>query len=209
VLDAGAGEQLYAPLFAEHVYESADFLQVEKPYAPKTMYVCDLREIPVESNRYDAVLLTQVLEHLPAPEDVLQELFRVLKPGGVIWATTPLFFEEHEAPFDFHRYTQYGLRSRLEGAGFAVAKVERLEGWFGVLGYQAQTMAKYLPRTPGPYGGGPTGLLLAAIAWPASVAALAMSRLLNRLEMVKLVDAGYPKNYAAMALKPQQKSFDE
>ena len=52
--------------------------------------LCDLADIPVEDARFDHVLLTQVLEHLPEPATVLGELHRVLRPGGTLWLTAPL-----------------------------------------------------------------------------------------------------------------------
>ena len=81
VLDAGAGRSPYKELFGHARYESADFEQVDKKYAPST-YVCDLARIPVESGRFDFVVFNQVLEHLPEPKSVLVELNRVLKKGG-------------------------------------------------------------------------------------------------------------------------------
>ena len=84
VLDAGAGEGMHRPFFAGATYESADFLEVDKQYAPVD-YVCDLRHIPVPDERYEMVLLTQVLEHLPEPKETLSELHRVLRPGGRLW----------------------------------------------------------------------------------------------------------------------------
>ncbi|WP_322513018.1 class I SAM-dependent methyltransferase, partial [Chloroflexus sp.] len=81
VLDAGAGEAPYQSLFRHTRYESADFQKVNKPYAPST-YVCDLKSIPVEDNRFDFIVFNQVMEHLPEPKLVLNELYRVLKPGG-------------------------------------------------------------------------------------------------------------------------------
>ena len=60
----------------------ADFEKVDKEYAQST-YVCDLASIPVEDERFDAVVFNQVLEHLPEPKRVLAELNRVLKKGPV------------------------------------------------------------------------------------------------------------------------------
>ena len=97
-------------------------------------HVCDLSQIPVESGKYDLVLMTQVLEHLPEPAKVLRELYRVLKPGGTLWLSTPFYYEEHEVPYDFYRYSQYGLRHFL--------LLERVRGGGGLL-------ARGLLRDPG------------------------------------------------------------
>jgi 2-polyprenyl-3-methyl-5-hydroxy-6-metoxy-1,4-benzoquinol methylase len=70
VLDAGSGDQRYSRLFQHCQYESADFEQVDKRYSPST-YVCDLSAIPVEDGRYDFVIFTQVMEHLPDPDGVV------------------------------------------------------------------------------------------------------------------------------------------
>ena len=90
VLDAGAGTHRYRHLFGHTHYESADF---NEQYAPT--YVCDLTQIPVPNDRYDAVVINQVLEHVPDPLAVLIELRRILRPGGRLIYTAPLFFEEH------------------------------------------------------------------------------------------------------------------
>jgi ubiquinone/menaquinone biosynthesis C-methylase UbiE len=73
VLDAGAGSAPYKSLFEHAHYESADFEQVDKPYA-KSTYVCDLKKIPVEDERFSYVVFNQVMEHLPEPDLVLAEL---------------------------------------------------------------------------------------------------------------------------------------
>ena len=124
-------------------------------------YVCDLASIPVEDGRFHHVLLTQVLEHIPDPATVLAELHRVLKPGGTLWLTAPLFYAEHEKPYDFFRYTQFGLRHLLEGAGFTCA---RSSGWRATSARSATRpacMSRALPASRADYGGGAKGLALA------------------------------------------------
>lgn len=202
VLDAGAGEAPYRSLFSNADYESADFQQVDKEYA-STTYTCDLASIPVEDQRYDAIVFSQVMEHLPEPAAVLDELFRVLKPGGQVMYSGPLFFEEHERPYDYYRYTQYGVRHLFERAGFVIERLDWLEGFFGTVGYQLNRMARYLPSTPRSIGGGPLGLLLvpAMLVLRAGFAALSIA--FHRLEVrFKVVGRGYPKNYLAIATRP-------
>jgi SAM-dependent methyltransferase len=128
VLDAGAGEQPYRHHFLHCRYEAADFEAVKKRYATST-YVCDLARIPVEDGRFDAVVFSQVMEHLPDPLAVLKELHRVLKPGGVLFYSGPLWFEEHEKPYDFYRYTSFALRHLFEASAFQIEDLRWLEGY--------------------------------------------------------------------------------
>lgn len=200
VLDAGAGDGRYAELFRASEYESADFCQVAKAYANVT-YVCDLGAIPVEAARYDLVLCTQVLEHVPEPGQVLAELFRVLKPRGQLWLTVPFFYEEHETPYDFYRYTQYGLRYVVERAGFQIARLEWLEGYAATAAYQlglAARSLRRLPRKPGLRAA--LGRVLPKAVLPPLLQACAAG--LARLEgRGKYTSSGICKNYALVATK--------
>jgi ubiquinone/menaquinone biosynthesis C-methylase UbiE len=203
VLDAGSGRAQYRGLFAHARYETADFLAVEgKTYAEQD-YVCDLADIPVEDERFHHVLLTQVLEHLPEPGTVLAELHRVTKPGGTLWLTAPLFYAEHEKPHDYFRYTQFGMRRLVEGAGYEVEEIEWLEGYLGTLSYQARVMSRALPSSAGDYGGGPRGHALALAAKLSRRAGRRAADLLSRLDLrYKVVGRGLPKNYQLVARKP-------
>jgi SAM-dependent methyltransferase len=202
VLDAGSGRAPYRDLFAHARYETADFMAVEgKRYAEQD-YVCDLAAIPVEDGRFDHVLLTQVLEHIPEPGRVLAELHRVLRPGGTLWLTAPLFYAEHERPYDFFRYTQFGLRHLLEGAGFEVWEIDWMEGYLGTLSYQARMLSRALPSTRADYGGGVGGLALALAAALSRRAARHAADALATLDLkYKFVAKGLPKNYQAVAKK--------
>lgn len=203
VLDAGAGEQPYRRLFDHCTYESADFEMVDKPYA-KSTYVCDLADIPVENDRFDRIVFNQVLEHIPEPEKVLGELFRVAKPGGTIICTCPFYYQEHEKPYDFYRYTQFGHRHAFAKAGFEIETLEWMEGYFGTLAYQFQSMAIYLPANPLSYLKKPWWPIL---AWPVALTlkavALIFAALFYRVDMAcKITDRGHPKNYVVFARKP-------
>jgi SAM-dependent methyltransferase len=202
VLDAGAGRAQYRDLFSHARYETADFLAVKGKTYAQPDYVCDLADIPVDDARFDHVVLTQVLEHLPEPAAVLAELHRVLKPGGTLWLTAPLFYAEHEAPYDFYRYTRFGLRHLLDGVGFDVVEIAWMEGYLGTLSYQARVMSKALPSSWGDYGGGPKGLLLALAAKVAVRVGRHAADGLARLDLrFKIVGRGLPKNYQVVATR--------
>jgi len=78
----------------------------------------------------DTVVSFQVLEHLSEPQTMLNEAFRILKPKGNIFLTVPFQWWIHEAPYDFFRYTLYGLNNMFEKAGFVDVKVEPQAGFF-------------------------------------------------------------------------------
>lgn len=201
VLDAGAGDCMYQPLFSHANYESADFCQVDKSYG-KITYECDLSSIPVQDNRFDAVICTQVLEHVPEPEAVLRELNRILKPTGKLWLSAPLFYNEHEIPYDYYRYTQYGLKYLLQLAGFEIERIEWLEGYYGTLAYQLETATITLPLNPKSYGAGLFGFLAALTTLLLKPIFFLASVLFTHSDLRYKNDSiGYCKNYAIVALK--------
>jgi SAM-dependent methyltransferase len=77
---------------------------------------------------FDAVFLLEVLEHVATPDLAISEIYRVLAPGGVLVLSTPFLFEIHEAPHDYFRFTEHGLRLLLRG--FGSCQVARRNGYF-------------------------------------------------------------------------------
>ena len=208
VLDAGAGRSPYRELFDHAQYEAADFAQLKSGYAPLD-YVCDLTDIPVEDGRFDRVLFNQVLEHLPQPADALSELYRVLKPGGRLFCSVPLFYNEHQVPYDFFRYTQFGLRRLFVDAGFKVIRLSWLEGYFGTLSYQFAMMSKHLPVRREEVRQLKLGWRI-VLVWPIllmlSKLAKPLSRGFARMDVVhRYTDGGMPKNYVIVVRKPRPK----
>lgn len=202
ILDAGSGGQPYIDLFSHATYESADFEKVDKQYVKPT-YSCDLSAIPVEDARYDAVIFTQVMEHLPEPLTVLRELRRVLKPGGRVLATMPLWYEEHEQPYDFYRYTQFGLRYLFGQAGFTVDEIRWLDGYMATVTHQLRLMKRHIPRSPKDFGGGFYGFYLASIFRIFRLFNSTLRRAANAADCrVRYTGGGLPKNYIAILSRP-------
>lgn len=202
VLDAGAGRSPYRDLFTHAKYESADIAQLDGG-APAVDYVCDLTDIPVEDGRFDRVLFNQVLEHVPDPPAVLRELHRVLKPGGEILCSCPLMFHEHQKPYDFYRYTRYGLRHLFEQAGFDNVRITWLDGYFGTVAYQFHRMHYCLPRDARVVKPGWRIIYLAPLLWFTRALTGVLMVAFSRAELRwKYTKTGTPKNYLLLAAKP-------
>ena len=201
ILDAGAGDCIYKHLFSHVKYECADICKIDRKYGDIT-YICDLSSIPVPDNKYDAVIFTQVLEHISEPKVVLKELHRILKPGGKLFLSAPLFYEEHEIPYDYYRYTQFGLKYLLEAVNLQVEKVDWLEGYFGVLSYQLKGAFRFLSINPKNYNGRAKGFIFAVFILILRPLFFILSVIFAYLDVkYKYVSKGYCKNYFVVASK--------
>lgn len=120
VLDVGCGRKPYRDLVPARRYVGVDIdTPVTSQLAAADVFY-DGRMLPFADESFDAVLCSQVLEHVFTPEAFLAEIRRVLRPGGVLLLATPFVWDEHEQPADFGRYSSFGLRALLERNGFAV-----------------------------------------------------------------------------------------
>ena len=130
LVDVGSGEMPYRALFPNvHEYIGVDQISSYHPEARPALWA-DGGRLPLESGSCDAALATQVLEHVPEPAQLLREIARVLRPGGVLILTAPHIWELHEEPHDYFRFTRYGLAHLLTGAGFRIAEITAQGGFF-------------------------------------------------------------------------------
>lgn len=144
VLDYGCADVPYRRFFTA----GTDFVAADLPGNPyATLELNPDGTVPAESASFDAVLSTQVLEHVSDPGLYLSECFRVLRPGGRMLLSTHGVFVYHPDPVDYWRWTCAGLQRAVGEAGFEVA---RFEGIIGLLptGLQLVQDAVYyqLPR---------------------------------------------------------------
>jgi len=148
VLDASAGEKPYADIFTRHKYESCDIPQGF--YTQKHDFVCSLDDIPKSDNYYDAVLLTQVLEHVPDPERVLKEIHRILKPNGKLLLSVPLNGPLHGEPWHFFQFTHYGLNELAKKTGYKINEIEKVGGAFWFFGKHVQDLPRKIMKSVDP-----------------------------------------------------------
>jgi SAM-dependent methyltransferase len=127
MLDVGCGTMPYRDLFPNAApYEGLEINQERQAHNRRVTYFYDGKTIPIADNHFAAMLCSEVLEHSFLPERLLSECHRVLRPGGTLLLTIPFLWPEHEQPWDSQRFTHFGLRRRLEAAGFRVETMLKL-----------------------------------------------------------------------------------
>ena len=79
-------------------------------FGPRTQLICDAHDIPFADESFDGVIIQAVLEHVCDPYRVVEEIYRVLKPGSLVYAETPFMQQVHARAWDFTRFTELGHR---------------------------------------------------------------------------------------------------
>jgi SAM-dependent methyltransferase len=145
ILDAGAGNCPYKKYFLHTKYESTD---IGKEYSDSTNtnhnFLCSLDKIPVAKNSYDAIINTQVLEHVEDPQKVINEFYRILKNNGKLFLTCPLGGRVHGEPHNYFTFTPYGLELVFKKAGFKVIFIKPRGGIYSVLSITLRELPKYI-----------------------------------------------------------------
>lgn len=121
VIDVGCGRKPYRSLFNTKTYLGLDIENPGHSHENEDIDVFyDGKVFPFENDHFDNALCNQVLEHVFNPEEFLKEIHRVLKPGGKLLLTVPFAWDEHEQPYDYARYSSFGLKHLMEQAGFEI-----------------------------------------------------------------------------------------
>jgi SAM-dependent methyltransferase len=173
LLDIGAGDSPYRELFDHVEYVTTDWANSVHPGARTVDVVAPAHDLPIESGSFDAAVLTQVLEHVPDPGAVLAEANRILRDGGRLHLTLPLAWELHELPFDFYRYTAWGLHHLLGEAGFGEVDIRPRNDAFSTLAQLLADMGSTIGTYPDGRDGGRAHALARLRAMAAEVASYA------------------------------------
>lgn len=139
LLDVGAEHSPYRKYFHNLIYVTSDAQQNEK----KSIDVIadfNKKADTIKDGSFDYILCTQVLEHLQNPHIAFAEFYRILKPGGKVFLTTNFIYQIHMEPYDYFRFTKYGLVYLGESAGFHVEHIKPHGGIFHVLSYIIATI---------------------------------------------------------------------
>lgn len=127
VLDFGCGSKPYENLFVNaKTYVGCDVEVSGHRHADsKVDRFYDGRTLPFVDARYDAVVSFETFEHIFNLPEILEEIRRVTKADGYLLVTVPFAWDEHEIPFDFARYTSFGITHLLGNAGFEILHVRK------------------------------------------------------------------------------------
>lgn len=126
LLDVGCGTKPYKEMFNVDAYIGLDIDTEGSRKRGIADHLYDGTSFPFSDSSFDSLLCNQVLEHVFNPDEFLQEINRVLKSGGKLLLTVPFVWDEHEQPYDYARYSSFGLRALLERHGFAILQHEKL-----------------------------------------------------------------------------------
>jgi len=133
LLDVGCGGRPYETMFQSYV---EGYTGVDTPAS--TLSRADTAAVaahlPFTDCTFDTVLCTEVLEHLSTPAACIDEMARVLRPGGHLILTTPQMWPLHEEPYDFFRFTRYGLAYLCRSAHLDVVEVRCHGGAWATIG---------------------------------------------------------------------------
>lgn len=132
ILDIGCGNKPYLKYFSNsQIYHG---LEITTNKNNKADFYYDGKSFPFENCSYTKILCTQVLEHVPDPNLFLKEIYRILSKNGELIITVPLIWDEHEVPYDFQRYTSYGIKKILSDNDFTILKFQKLsKGFVGLM----------------------------------------------------------------------------
>jgi SAM-dependent methyltransferase len=135
LLDVGCGSRPYQSLFTPHIntYIGVDYPPSTSSLSTANVFA-DAQRLPFAGRSFDTILCTQVLEHVPWPWEAVQELARVLRPGGIAIVTVPQDWGIHREPYDFYRYTRYGIAVLVQKAGLNLERIERRGGFWAAWG---------------------------------------------------------------------------
>lgn len=132
LVDIGAGKSPYYSFFSKKI---SDYVAVD---IEASLPDCEQRnirqvvgfaeEIPLENLIADVVLANQVLEHVEDPVKSVSEIYRLLKPNGKFIGSVPHISSVHLEPYDYRRYTDFGVQQLLKDAGFTNIRIDQSGG---------------------------------------------------------------------------------
>lgn len=177
IVDIGCGQGINRKLFLDNgnLYIGCDIISNSLPTIQ-----CDAHKLPLVEGCADMVICDGVLEHVHTPNKVVDHIYRILKPGGLLYVYVPFLYRNHGAPQDFYRYTKSGLHYLLRN--FSKVEIYPMGGFFSVLCHILWAPTRLLDKLL-PY----SGALVRAILTPIFL----LLNKLDRFDKIKIICRGY------------------
>jgi SAM-dependent methyltransferase len=175
-LDVGCGLRPYESSFPDGVYVGVDVEDSGRSASLKVPdHYFDGVTLPFAKANFEGVISTQVLEHVPNPQGLLEEMHRVIKPNGMLILSLPFVWQEHEEPYDYFRFTQFRITELLHKTGFEVESLAKDTGTIEAL---AMLINTYVMHNFVPPVGGLGRVFAMIICLPIQLLALVLQRVL-------------------------------
>ena len=107
VVGGGSGGAGSAPVLQS---DAIDCVETDVAMGERTQIVCDAHDLPFADGAVSAVVCQAVLEHVLDPVRVVEEIHRVLEPGGLVYSEVPFMQQVHGGAYDVTRFSQLGHR---------------------------------------------------------------------------------------------------
>lgn len=122
IVDFGCGKKPFKQYFPNQRY-----VGIDNRYGNPD-FVASVFHSPFKNNSADTVICSEVLEHINEPLKVVKEIHRVIKKGGHLYLTVPMYWYQHYQPNDFWRFTQFSLMAILSQFNFRIKYLNRYGG---------------------------------------------------------------------------------
>jgi SAM-dependent methyltransferase len=143
VLDLAAGKCPYEKYFKHAKYESCDINPSHGQHLTHPAFVCTMDSVPRKESSFDAVICTQSLHYLRYPQKGIDEIFRILKPGGKLFLTAAQGWGLTGSPH-YYNFTCLGLRAMFEDSGFDIKFIRPRGGIFWYIGHRFRILSQHI-----------------------------------------------------------------
>lgn len=151
IVDLGCGTKPYQHLFTQATSYTGLDIETSGNHDIKSeidVYY-DGKTFPFADNTIDNIFSSETFEHIFNLEEIIKEIHRVLKKDGLLLATCPFLWPEHEVPYDYARYTSFAIQDLLKRNGFEIVAFEKTGNYFiSVLQLQALYLYFFINKIP-------------------------------------------------------------
>jgi len=177
ILDIGCGSKPYEHLCNATEYVGLEIDSPEKRRKTAADYFYDGEKMPFEDKSFDNLIANQVFEHVFNPSYFLKEGNRILKIGGKFLMTVPFVWDEHEQPYDYARYSSFGLKHIFKENGFKIVEHRKINDGIEVIFQLINDYIYKVTLTKNPYLNLLAGFIFMS---PFNIAGIVLAKILPR-----------------------------